>query len=375
MKLLILGDVNSVHIQKWSINLASKDILIGIFSLSEVAVNWFENSEYIEVLSHGGIKDNATFHKPLISKIKYLKVLPALKKAIRSFEPDIIHAHYASSYGLIGALSGFHPFFLSVWGNDVFDFPNEGVLNREILKYNLRNADRVFSTSYTMEKETKKYTAKNVEVIPFGVDIEIFRAELKDESTRSDGILIGTIKTMEKEYAIHDLIMAFSIVRKKNLSKDLKLLIVGSGTLEHELKKLSKDLSLDHVITFTGFIQPMDIPKYHNMIDIFVCLSVRESFGVAVVEAMACMKPVVVSNADGLPEVVDDGDTGYVVPISDPEAAANAIDKLVRDEELQKRLGKNARKKVELEYDIINCVSKMRDAYSQVSESTDTYGG
>ncbi|MBL4658014.1 MAG: glycosyltransferase [Flavobacteriales bacterium] len=372
MKVLILGDINSVHIRKWCLGLAGRGISIGIFSLTELGVNWFKDLDNIEVLGHGAIKDAATFHKKVISKVQYLKVVPSLKKAIKAFKPDILHAHYATSYGLLGALSGFHPFYISMWGNDVFDFPNEGVLNREVLKYNLRSADRIFSTSYTMEVETKKYTDKDVQVIPFGVNLEMFYPDNSSNTEENKSIVIGTIKTLEKEYAIHDLIKAFSILKIENPNLDLKLLIAGTGTLEDNLKELVQGLGLSDQTTFTGFIEPVDVPKYHNMIDVFVCLSVRESFGVAVVEAMACGKPVVVSNADGLPEVVDHEKTGFVVTTNDPKAAAKAINELVHDKSLQLSMGERGRKKAIAEYDWNNCVITMEEAYLQANDANHT---
>ena len=139
-----------------------------------------------------------------LSKLNYLKVLPELKKVIRGFKPDIMHAHFATSYGLLGALSGFHPFVLSVWGSDVFDFPKKSLLHRKILEYNLKKADKILSTSNVMAVETKNYTDKEIEVTPFGINIELFRPEKADRTASTpfseSDIVVGTIKLLEDKY-------------------------------------------------------------------------------------------------------------------------------------------------------------------------------
>ena len=72
----------------------------------------------------------------IINKLFYFKFVKLLKTAIKKFTPDVLHAHYATSYGLIGALSGFHPFVISAWGTDVMRFPQKNFINKFILQYN-----------------------------------------------------------------------------------------------------------------------------------------------------------------------------------------------------------------------------------------------
>ena len=84
--------------------------------------------------------------------------------------------------------------------------------------------------------------------------------------------------------------------------------------MENKLKKLVTSLQLEQLVTFYGKIPYEEIPYYHNLMDIEVYLSVEESFGVSILEASACERPVVVSNIGGLTEVVENGKTGIIVP-------------------------------------------------------------
>lgn len=363
MKLLLLSNPNSVHTIKWAKSLAKNNIDIIIFGLGNLVVKDYEGILNIKVKT---LNETITRDEGAFSKLKYLRALPSVKQIIKDFEPDVIHAHYATSYGLLGALSGFHPFVLSVWGSDVFSFPLKSPFHKILLKYNLKKADKILSTSHVMAKETKRYTSKEIEVTPFGIDMRQFRPMEVESLFDKEDIVIGTIKTLEEKYGVEYLIKAFKIVDDRHPKLPLKLLIVGGGSLEDSLKSLTKELKLEGKTIFTGKVPFEDVPKYHNMLSVSVSVSHSESFGVAIIEASSCAKPVVVSNVGGLPEVVEDGVSGFVVPPRDPEKTAEAIEKLILDEDLRQGIGQNGRKRVERLYNWDDNVKQMMRIYGEM---------
>jgi glycosyltransferase involved in cell wall biosynthesis len=215
-----------------------------------------------------------------------------------------------------------------------------------------------------MARETAKYTSKDVTVIPFGVSTGSFEGVKPTSLFANDTVVVGTIKTLEKDYAIDVLIKAFAIALASNPDVNLKLLICGKGTMEEALKDLTRELQIEEHVLFTGYIGHDEVPGYLAGMDIFCCFSNAESFGVAVVEAMAAGKPTAVSNAGGLPEVVDHGECGLIVETQDPEAAASAISKLIGDGNLRTYLGAKAKERVTREYDWNNCVKSMVSIYN-----------
>lgn len=366
MKVLLLSDAYSIHTVKWAKSLSKKGIEIAVFSLN---FNKNEISPYkndINVKVYYCVDRNAKKRSSGFAKLSYLSALPALKKAISEFKPDIVHAHYASSYGLLGALSGFHPYIVSVWGSDVFDFPNISFLHKAVINYNLSKADRILSTSKVMAVETGKYTDKEVIVTPFGIDLDKFKPLNVNSLFSQNDIVIGTIKTLEEKYGIEYLIKAFAIVKNKYYNLPLKLLIVGDGSLSESLKKLVHDLNIEEETVFTGKIAHELVPTYDNMLSVSVSVSNSESFGVAIIEASACGKPVVVSNVGGLPEVVEDGITGIVVPPRNSEKTAEAIEKLILDEKLRKKMGEAGRNRVAKFYDWNKNVEQMISLYKNI---------
>jgi len=362
MKILLLADSNSSHTIKWATALAEKNFEIIIFSFTENVTDIYKKYKSI-IIESAGIPRIKQFNTELhFSKVIYFSAIPAVKRIIKKYKPDILHAHYASSYGLLGALTSFHPYIISVYGSDVFSFPRKNKSASFIIKFNLSKADKILTTSNIMAKEVEKYTSKNIEVTPFGIDINKFKPMVVDKPFSNKCIVIGTIKALEKIYGIDLLLITFKNLKDKFFDVPLKLLIVGKGTQENNLKKLSNELKINKDTTFTGYVNPEDIPKYHNMIDIFVSLSIEEGFGVAVLEASACAKAVVVSNVGGLLEVVENNKTGFVVETENPDAATLAIEKLIFDEKLRRQFGINGRKRVEEFYnwnDNLNQISKI----------------
>jgi glycosyltransferase involved in cell wall biosynthesis len=217
-----------------------------------------------------------------------------------------------------------------------------------------------------MKKEAMKYTDKEITIIPFGIDTDRFYPKNFNEVKNRNEIVIGTIKTLEKRYGIEYLIKGFSLVKEKFPQLSLKLLIVGGGTQLKYLQNLVKDLHIENVTRFTGYINHDDIQTYHDMLDIYVAVSLQESFGVAVLEASACGKPVVVSNVGGLPEVVDDSESGFIVEAKNPEELADAFSKLICDYELRIEMGKKGRNKVLKEYDWKESIKKMISVYNNL---------
>ncbi len=196
IKVLVLAEARSVHTLKWLNALAIRNINFVLFSLFDPLPGQFPYDNDIEIISMGLSEELLNREIASIKKSVYFKTLPKVKKIIRRFKPDIIHAHFASSYGLIGALSRFHPFILSVWGSDIFYFPMRSLLHRKILKFNLKQADKILSTSQIMAKEIKKYIDKPVEVTPFGIDLNKFRPIKIDKKT--DELVVGIVKGLEK---------------------------------------------------------------------------------------------------------------------------------------------------------------------------------
>jgi glycosyltransferase involved in cell wall biosynthesis len=361
MKILLLADPNSSHVIKWANSLSDIGYEIFIFGLSAYPKNYYNKEIRIEVIDFS--KTVKKTRDGNILKSVYLTVIPKLKKIIKDFCPDLLHAHSASSYGLLGALTGFHPYFISIWGGDVLIFPKKNFLYKNILKYSLNKADKLFATSNLLQKASNFFTPKHIEVIPFGVDTNLFKPMSVSSLFNEDDVVVGTIKSVDYNYGMEYLIKAFSKISHKHPNLPIKLLIVGGGSMLSEMKLLVNNLDIQNKTIFTGLIDHRDVVKYHNMLDIAVYPSVSEGFGVSIIESSACEKPIIASDVGALPEVVDDNITGYIFPSKNVDKLADKIEDLLLNPDKRISFGKAGREKVIREYEWKDCVELMSKHY------------
>lgn len=353
MKICYLGDANSIHTKKLCCFFRDKGYDVSVISLNDGEIEGVKvYSMAIKVENQGNS----------IAKLRYLKNIMKIRKLVKEINPDILHAHYATSYGLIGSLVNYKPYVISVWGSDVYDFPKKSFIHKGILKYNLKKADLVLSTSKVMAEETNKYTKKEIPITPFGVDIEKFKPSNKF-TTNDEEIVIGTVKTLEENYGIDYLIKAFQIVMKRNKNLSLKLRIAGKGSKEKELKNLCKEFNIEESVEFLGFVNQKEVPNVFNSFDIAVFPSIFESFGVAAVEAEACGVPVIVSDVGGLMEATNPEYSSLVFKKKDINDLAEKIETLLYDNVLRKVMGNNARKFVEEKYNYIDNFNYINSIY------------
>ena len=352
MKVLMTADARSVHTRRWAVSLKAEGVDIVLYSIFPSPDAFFEEHGirlYVfDLFTYKQLKGI----RSVISMIsRHREAVRHLRSVIDSESPDILHAHYATSFGLIAALSGFHPFIISVWGSDVYEFPEKSFLNRESVKFIMRRADRILSTSHVMARRTALYTSKPVSVTPFGVDTSLFRKLSVNHAPK---------------YGIDVLIRAFKIVMERNPRLRMSLVIVGDGPCRKEYEDLAAELGVSGDVKFIGKVRNDLLSEYYNSFSVAVSLSDSESFGVVAVEAMACECPVVVSDADGFTEVVEDGVTGFIVPRRNPEAAAAAIQKFIDNPTLRAKMGQAGRKRVLQFYDWNDNVNTMIAIYNSL---------
>ncbi|MBU3175000.1 glycosyltransferase [Clostridium estertheticum] len=353
VKICFLADAQSIHTRKWAQYFSGIYNEIHIISMRKTDYV-YESNVYVHVLR--SISKN---------KLSYFLLIKDIRNLVKEINPDILHSHYATSYGLYGRMCNFHPFIISVWGSDVYEFPKGNIAKELLLKYILKGADQVCSTSYNMAEETRKYYNKDIIITPFGVDIEKFKCYTPILS--SSNITIGVIKGLEKIYGIEYLIEGFSkVIHEYKGSKELKLLIVGDGTQRIKLESLVNELGINSNVTFTGKIDNDKVPEYINMMDIVCLPSLSESFGVSAVEACACGRPILATNVGGLKEIIFENYNGFIIKQKSSEDIKLKIIKIIGNEVQMMKFSKNARKLVLEKYSWINNAKIMDNLYKKL---------
>jgi glycosyltransferase involved in cell wall biosynthesis len=360
LKILLLGAGSSIHVQRWVNALLLRGHRVHLVTQHPSDVLMASPGFSLSIL-------------PFKGKWGYVLNARAFSKHVEAFKPDIIHAHYASGYGLMASLSRKKPLFLSVWGSDVYDFPYQSRLNTLIIRWNLKNADAVASTSQVMVQQVENLVPQlkdQIFVTPFGVDLEQFKP--RTDVKVSEQITIGTVKTLAEKYGIDTLISAFALLtqdpqlKELGLVEKLRLVIVGGGPLRGNLEQLALELGIQDKTEFVGQVEHETVPDWLRKLDVYVAASRQESFGVAVLEASACAIPVIVGNVGGLPEVVNDQVTGFVVEPDRPDLIAEKCKAMILSKELRSVMALEGRKWVEREYAWDECVDHMIRCYLKV---------
>jgi D-inositol-3-phosphate glycosyltransferase len=234
-----------------------------------------------------------------------------------------------------------------------------------------RRADALVSCSDFNGKEIERRYGRRPAVIFNGVDPEVFRPLPPDgEIQKQLGLPPGQNHTII--YAgrligwkgIGELLRAVAILKD---TFSLRLIIVGAGETRSSWQNLSYQLGIGEKATFTGFIPNRELPRYYSLADVAVFPSLAdETFGISICEAMACKVPVVSTRVGGIPEVVEDGVTGLLVPPRKPQELAEKIAVLLRDEPLRKNTGEKARQRVLDKFTWSKVTGRLLDVYGEM---------
>lgn len=291
-----------------------------------------------------------------IKIISTIKRYFLLKKIYKSERPDVIYS-FMTTVNITAVLSSFGIKFLGKLYISVHNMASlqGGGFNAFIIKLFIKKiyplSSGIIAVSEGVKKDLiKNYSIaeKNISVIYNPIDIEYVlkqksASDIPPELNMLQEKYIVNIGSLNRQKGQDDLIRALKIVVNKI---DCKLMIIGEGPERANLLLLAKELGIGHRLVFMGF---QDNPfQYLKFSKVFVSSSLWEGFGVAIVEAMACDVPVIATNCPSGPdEIIEDNIDGILIPVADPKTMANAIIRVLEDEQLSVRLKLNGLKKAE----------------------------
>lgn len=353
-KILLLASGRSIHATKWANALAHGGLQVTFFTAHELS---YPLNEKVKVVFAGKR-----------GRGSYLLALLKLRGLVKKLSPDIVHSHSAGGYGFLSAFSGAEKRVVSLYGYEIYRYEKKRFLRNRLLKKTLFSADMVLSTSSAMADETLRLFPglERPLITPFGVDLELFQ---KRSRQREDVFRIGSVRALKKIYGLDVLIKAFDLLMQRTEKENIELHIAGTGPEAGSLRSMRDKSPFAAKIFFHGNVSHARVPAFLDKLDVFVAPSRSESFGVAVVEACAMELPVVVTRTGGLPEVVDDGRTGLVVPPEDSLALSEALLRLLSDEAYRATLGSAGRVKVMREYAWDKNVENMLKLYATLLSS------
>ena len=328
--------------------------------------------------------ENIFFHEvktsqyPLFKYPPYAIALAGELVSILSEKPfDIIHVHYAIPLAASAYLG--HeilrekspPMLVTLHGTDVTVIGAEKSF-KSVISFVLQNCEGVTTVSDALKAASLEQfdLTRDVSVIPNFVDTERFRPDLRDDDLRRQyapmgKVLIGHMSNFRPVKRIGDVVDTFRQIREK---MPARLLLIGDGPeLPLALNGLI-DYGLRDDYIACGAVH--DVEHVLAQLDVFLLPSEQESFGLAALEAMACGVPCIVSRTGGLPEVIDEGENGYLLPVGDTAGMAEAAVGLLKAPSRRARFGAAARRKAVEQFSLDMIVEQYEDLYLELKATS-----
>jgi N-acetyl-alpha-D-glucosaminyl L-malate synthase BshA len=291
---------------------------------------------------------------------------------------DVMHVHYAIPHATsavmakqILATEGVHvPVVTTLHGTDITLIGQDPSF-APVVTWSINESDGVTAVSNYLRQETYDHfeVHNGIEVVPNFIDTERFHRQNKEHFKQAlcpDGEkVIAHVSNFRPVKNAQQVVEIFHRLRADDLP--VKLLLVGDGPDRVPAEHKARDLGVYDDIRFLGKQDPVE--EILSIADVFLMPSGSETFGLAALEAMACDVPVVASNVGGLPELVVDGETGFLCELDDIDAFESACRRLLVDAELHQRMSAAARSRAEDTFDISQIVPHYEEYYRQVREN------
>jgi glycosyltransferase involved in cell wall biosynthesis len=309
-----------------------------------------------------------------LGRIANTNITPTLPLILSREDYDIIHTHiptpWSADWSALSSKIKNKPLIVT-YHNDII---GEGIAdyiarfyNLTFLKLLLNRADKIIITqpSYIKSSAYLNDYKDKVEVIPNGVDVDKFQPnETFNDDDSYNIFFLSLLDEFHRYKGLEILLKSLQIVKKE--IPNLKLVVGGKGVLVDYYKKMVVSMGLVDNVEFTGFISDYDIVEYYNQANVFVLpstSSLQEGFGIVALEALACQTPVITTDIVGVAEDLVAVNGGLVVPPKDTVKLAEAIIIILKDNGLQKEMGKRGRRLVMDKYTWKSVANTMEKLY------------
>lgn len=304
-----------------------------------------------------------------------LSMASKIADVIKREKLDILHAHYAIPHAVCAILAKQMAerdvkIVTTLHGTDITVLGSDHSL-QGLIKFGIEKSDYVTAVSHSLAKETMAiiHPDQVIHTVYNFIDEKVYNKQLdvtfrKDFGLKDEKILIH-VSNFREVKRVQDIIRVFHRVQKQVPSK---LLLVGDGPEMSVVCNLVDELQLHEHVLFLG--KQDNVQELYSMSDLMLLLSEKESFGLVLLEAMACGVPCIGTNIGGIPEVINHGVNGYIGELGDIESSANYAISLLQDEALHKKFSEACLETVCTKFCSTSIISQYENIYYELlSES------
>ncbi|HMH42291.1 MAG TPA: N-acetyl-alpha-D-glucosaminyl L-malate synthase BshA [Pyrinomonadaceae bacterium] len=328
------------------------------------------------------LNERVRFHEvemmsyPLFEHQPYTLALATKMATVADTENlDLLHVHYAIPHSISAILARESikshrrlPVITTLHGTDI-TLVGADRSYLPITKYALEQSDGVTAISdYLKEATIEHFAFDRIEVIPNFVSPDEYRpkidCDLREYVTPDGSPVLVHVSNFRPVKRPVDCVEIFARVLKKTKAR---LVMVGDGSERTNCIHRARCLGIADQCVFVG--KQARIVDYLCASDILLLPSEQESFGLAALEAMACELPIIASRVGGLPEVVDDGETGFLSPVGDVDKMADDVVRLLSDKKFRRQMGRRARESAISRYSTDKIIPQYIEFYERIIQS------
>lgn len=311
-------------------------------------------------------------HYALFEHTPYtLTISSTLFETVRMHGIDVIHAHYAIPHAAAAYLArqmggGKPPIVTTLHGTDI-TLVGSHPAYAPVVKFTIDQSDSVTAVSKYLADATKELigVTRDITVIPNFVDTEFYKREhctIKRSVFAPEEVpIVLHVSNMRPVKRLGDLVTAFIKLRRR---MNVKMLLVGDGPERARAEMQAHRGGVLEDVLFLG--NQVDIREILSLADVYCLPSETESFGLSALEAMACEVPVVATRVGGLPEVVEDGESGYLVELGNTEQLSQRLWELCSNRNRRVEMGKAARERAARNFPLEKIVAEYETVYRQL---------
>ena len=355
LNLCYVADATNIHVRRWCGFFIRHGHNVTILSDKGGEV---EGATVITLPNRDTMAGGGNGKKRKVSKTAVLLArTKAIKKTLRTLNPDILHAIFAYQRGWSAAYTGFHPLVITLLGSDIYlprrHYRHKFQLWRDqwLNAMALRQADFVTAVTADLQHRADKMTHNHVmsELIPIGVDTRLFlpdadARDLRQRLAIPDGsFVVLSPRQITPLYNQETIIQAMPKVLQKLPNAVLILKDTVCDTEERKqyvagLKKLAETLKVTEAIRWADHVPMEELPAFYSLANVVVSVPSTDGMPVTIFEAMSCQRPLIVGDLPSYDQVIIHGQTGLRVPVRNHVALAQAIVKISENPELTARL-------------------------------------
>lgn len=340
--LCLLGDATSPHIQRWAREMQMRGYRVSLVTARPAPMD--------------GIEQRVM--RPVHHSAQWLLRAGEARRAVQALAPDIVHAHYTTSYGYLGARCGHHPLVMTAWGSDLLVTPQTSPWMRWLTGWTLRRADLITGDSQSLVDAAHSYAPRAaVHCIHWGVDLARFAPAPWQAKPNFD---IVSLRSWESNYNIATIVDAMAQLRAQQPAAPMHLHLLGGGSLEATLREQVARLGMMDVVTFHGRLDDAGMARVLARCKVSVSVPTQDATSVSVLESMACGLPVVATQLQANAQWLA---AEWLVPAQDSRTLAHKLAALAQDDTAAHAAGQHNAQRIQQEGDRAMQMDRMDALY------------